>query len=150
MPNLKKPEVWYLRVWVGQVLQSVHSCGQDSGGFAFYAMINKHQKKLGELRVRLGSHVTIHHGGSQGRNPEAGPEAEAMESYCFTDLQPKACSTCSLTEPRTTCLGVVPPTVGTESIYALQSYLEAILLEAFSQLRSPFPNGSSLCQANKT
>lgn len=60
--------VWCLRVWVGQVLWSVHSCGQGSGGFAFYAVINKHQKKLGELRVRLGSQVTIHHGGSQGRH----------------------------------------------------------------------------------
>jgi hypothetical protein len=47
----------------------------------------------------------------QGRDPEAAADTEAKEgaAYC---LLPMACSTCFLIEPRTTCPGMSPPTMG--------------------------------------
>jgi hypothetical protein len=45
------------------------------------------------------------------RNLEVGTEAEAIDGWAF-DLFLMACSACFLLDPRTTCHGRAPPTVG--------------------------------------
>jgi hypothetical protein len=86
-----------------------------------------HPKKLGqELK--------------QGRNLEAGTEAEAMEGPAYW-LVSMACSACFLIEPRTTGLGVAPPTIRPSHINqnVPQVYPQASLMGAFSLLRFSFP-----------
>lgn len=45
--------------------------------------------------------------GAQGMDLEADTAAEVMEECCVL-----TCSACSFIQPRTTCLGMTPPTVG--------------------------------------
>lgn len=75
----------------------------------------------------------------QGRNPEAGPEAEPMEEHCFP-----ACSANILIQPRPSRLGVALTTV----CWALphQSATKKVpcrygldLMEEFFQFRIPIP-----------
>ena len=47
-----------------------------------------------------------------GWNLEAGADEEAMEGYLLTRLLSLACSSCFLIEPRTTSIGMAPPTMG--------------------------------------
>jgi hypothetical protein len=50
---------------------------------------------------------------TQGRNLEAGADAEAMEGrMLLTGLLPLACSACFLIEPRTPSPAMAPPTMG--------------------------------------
>jgi hypothetical protein len=49
--------------------------------------------------------------GKQGRNLEAGADAEGMGGLLLTGLLSMACLVCFLLEPRTTSPGVAPPTV---------------------------------------
>ena len=48
----------------------------------------------------------------QGRKPEAGADAEAMEGVLLMGLLLMACSACFVIELRTTCSGVVPLIMG--------------------------------------
>ena len=60
------------------------------------------KRKLRRKRFGLHFHITVHHQrkSGQGWNPMVRPDAEAMEYCClFT------CSTCCLTDPRTTSRG---------------------------------------------
>jgi hypothetical protein len=81
-------------------------------------------------------HKTVHHQRKsgqelkQGKNLEAGADAEAMEG-CFM-----ACLACFLIEPRTIGPGMEPPTVGWALPHklknALKACLESYFIEAFS------------------
>jgi hypothetical protein len=72
-------------------------------------------KQLGEKMIYLAInfHSTVHHQRKsgqepkQGRNLEAGAEAEAMEGCCLL-----VCSNCFLMELRSTSPGMAPPTMG--------------------------------------
>jgi hypothetical protein len=79
------------------------------------------KKQVGEQRVYSAYtyvHIAIHHQRksgqelNQGRNLEAGADAEAMEAMLLTGVLPLACSACFLIEPRTTSPGMTPPTMG--------------------------------------
>jgi hypothetical protein len=48
----------------------------------------------------------------QGRQLEAGADAEAVGECCLLACSPMACSFCSLIEPRTTSPEMATPTVG--------------------------------------
>jgi hypothetical protein len=72
------------------------------------ALIKHHDQKAswgGKGLFSLHFHIAVHHQRksgqelTRGRDLEAGADAEAMEAYW---LVPLACSTCSLTEPKTT------------------------------------------------
>lgn len=56
--------------------------------------------------------VEIQGRNSNCRNLKAGVDVKAMKEYCFTGLLLMPFSDCFLIQPRTTSLGVVPPTVG--------------------------------------
>ena len=73
-------------------------------------------KQLQWYRVYLAYsyvHITVYHWRKSGqkltqsRSLETGADVEAMEGYCLL-----ACSACFLIEPRTTSLGMAPPTMG--------------------------------------
>jgi len=49
---------------------------------------------------------------TEGRNLEAGADAEAMEGVLLTGLLSLACSGCFVIELRTTSQGMAPPTMG--------------------------------------
>ena len=59
------------------------------------------------IQIMLPHHVAVHYQRKtgqelkQGRNLEAGADAEAMEGATYTILHYMACSACSLIEPRT-------------------------------------------------
>jgi hypothetical protein len=85
-------------------------------------MKHNDQKQVGEERACLGytSIAQFTTEGNQDRNLEAGADAEATEEFCFL-----ACSSCFLTELRTTSPGVVPPTMGCPSPH--QSLIKKML-----------------------
>jgi hypothetical protein len=95
--------VLLVRVSIFLILHKLHDQEVRGGGgkglfsLRFHIAV-QHQRKSGlEL--------------TQGRNLEAGADAEAM-NWCYLVLLPLACSACSLIEPRTTSPGTAPPTVG--------------------------------------
>ena len=71
------------------------------------------QKQLGEEKIyfSLYLHLTVHWEESQGRNPEVGTKPELREDHCLLVCSPWLAQFAFLA-PRTTRLGVSPPTMG--------------------------------------
>ena len=91
------------------VCQSLYSCTKHHDPEASWG---------GKGLFSLCFHIAVHHQRksgqelTQGRNLEAGADAEAMEGYYLLDCFPLACSACFLIESRTTSPGMAPLTMG--------------------------------------
>jgi hypothetical protein len=67
---------------------------------------------------------------------ESGSWCRGRGGMFLTGLLPLACSFCSLTEPKTTSLGMAPPTMGPPSLITnWENALQLDLMEAFPQGR---------------
>lgn len=83
--------------------------------------------------------------GTQGRSLESGAEAESVAMLTYW-LAHTACSACSLGQPRLTCAGVAPPTVGYGPLASIanqenapQTCMQGNLMEGTRHLRQLLP-----------
>ena len=98
-------------------LGGIHGTEARCPSWGYYCYVTKEAWR-GKGLFGLPFHVAVHHwrmSGQElkhGRNLEAGADAEAIEECCLL-----ACSACFLIKPRTTSLGMAPPTVGWALLY---------------------------------
>ena len=115
------------------------------------------QKQVGEERIYLTCVSTSQfilkghqdRNSKQGRNLEAGADAEAMEECCLLACL-LACSLCCPAEHRITSPEIVPPTMGWAFLQQLliENVSQSEHVEAFSKSQLLLSAGSSLCQMN--
>lgn len=117
-------------------LQSVSAPSQS-----IHAIVIRHHDRK-ELVSALRSQSTTE--GSQGRCPEVGTEAEAVERHCLMAFSPWLAQDAFLHHPGAPALaGTAPSRLGSSSSLLIKKIqyrpVQANLREAFSQCRVPIP-----------